>query len=89
MPYPRRTGSAEFWSALRQVQTCRIWLKPIQTDYRAGCVSAQDFARALVVDPAILLLDEPFSAVDAGTRELLQLDLLQALGGSFVLPGFA
>jgi NitT/TauT family transport system ATP-binding protein len=34
-------------------------------------------ARALVVDPALLLLDEPFSAVDVGTRELLQRDLLQ------------
>ena len=71
----RQGGGAEIY---RRTSASRVSRTPIRTSCPAACASASGLARALAVNAKVLLMDEPFSAVDEQTRRKFQEDLLRA-----------
>jgi NitT/TauT family transport system ATP-binding protein len=91
LPWRTVLANVEFSLELRQLSKAertktardylqRVGLSEFENHYphelSGGMQQRAGLARALAVNPSILLMDEPFGAVDAQTRQLLQEELL-------------
>ncbi len=72
---PSRAERRERVAQLLQLTKLSDFVDYYPSQISGGMQQRVNLARALAIQPSVLLMDEPFSAVDAQTREKLQRDL--------------
>jgi NitT/TauT family transport system ATP-binding protein len=81
-----RGVDSEEREAVAQKYIAVVGLKGFEHHYvheiSAGMQQRVGLARALSIDPDVLLMDEPFASIDEQTREILQKQLLQIVKGT-------
>jgi len=75
---PRQIAMARAVETLKLVGLGRS-MQAYPSELSGGMRQRVNVARALVVEPDFLLMDEPFAALDAQTREIMQQELLRIL----------